>query len=234
MVKMPIFVCQKCDSEDCELQFKTVDNHKVPTLWHCKRCNWEGKMRKLVYVEAEPVSSPFTKKTAAEVRAGRPARARKEEAPVPSAFKTWEERLDKAIEEGDIPEELLQPASGWPQGDGAQLHVAEAPADVAREAPQIASMWPQGEAALDAVGDELEGPEAEDIWVTEDYIPCPLKCPYCDEPLVEIWGGYKFSIKWNARIGEWTQEEQKYTYVCSSCGSELDYEDLEDIPDNIM
>lgn len=219
MTTKPIFVCEDCQSEDCELQFAIVDGHKVPTLWHCNRCSWEGKMRKCIFVTVEPAPSPYAKKTAAEVRAHGP-RARKEKVIAPPASKDWQEAFEKAVKEQGIPEELLQPASTVP------------------------SMWPQGEAAQDEM---QEFPTDAELGIAEEPVPelgspdprstCPISCPHCEEPLVVVYMQCSGSIKWtrwNYGIGDsewkWITEET-WTYSCPTCGEQLSRDDIDEIPD---
>lgn len=217
MTTKPVFVCERCESEDCELLFAMIDGHKVPTFWHCNQCGWEGKMRKCMFVEVEAAPSPFTKKTAAEVKAGRTTKATgREKVVVPSVSEAWKETLDRISEEAGIPEELLQPASSWPQGDGAQLHAAETPADVAEELGLAAP----------------EEPEVPDAKST-----CPINCPHCGEPLVVVHTQCSGSIQWvwwDYGVGDsewkWIMVEA-WTYSCPTCGEQLDRDDIDEIPD---
>ncbi len=54
MATVPVFVCPNCGSEDCILEFIEKAGHKIPGLWHCDKCSWEGKMRECIWTEVIP------------------------------------------------------------------------------------------------------------------------------------------------------------------------------------
>ena len=54
MATVPVFICPNCGSEDCILEFIEKAGHKIPGLWHCDKCSWEGKMRECIWTEVIP------------------------------------------------------------------------------------------------------------------------------------------------------------------------------------
>lgn len=219
MANVPKFICPSCESENCELQFSTVGGHRIPGLWRCLEpgCGWEGKLRKIVFVDVPEQPSPYTKKSARQVaagtRRGETHLMTKEQKAgitvvVPSMTEKWKETMEKI-------------AAMIVEGSAENVESEEVVEDAGSEVPE-----------------KLEGPEEPGIPDPRSTCPvsCSLSCPSCEEPLVEILTSCTGTVKWTYQApagpenasGWYWHVQESWSYRCPVCEEELPSRHLED------